>query len=764
MSESLRPHALAYASEGWQVVPIHEAKNGTCTCHKGASCTSPGKHPRTRGGLHDATNDEMQVAEWWGTWPTANIGIVTGKVSGVVVVDVDADKGGLASWDALQAANGGPLECWVVATGGGGLHAYFRAPELEIGNRASFVPGVDFRGDGGYVIAPPSLHNSGKHYAWRVGVEDMVEHETLPPWLEQLIRAPKERAVEVEAFTARFSDWDSQCPQSVLEAIGDDARLRKLFNRDKRLKAMGEDASKVDFAVACALLRAGVPPPDCAHGVMFSRMQDPEAAQGMHRKAHDYFERTVVGAVEAVAKEQAELERLRQESHEAWQTNYPWNEKGDTDRFLAIHGADLVYHPMEKRWYCWDGAAFVGDDERRGGSMGVESRLAQFLDDAWLLPKFCGDREAGAKYALKIGTAGRMDAIKKISRHATSRSEAELDADPLLVNVANGVVDLATGKLLPHDRSLLQTKIAGAPYHEEARSERWESFLTEVLPDEEVREFFGLCVGYSLLGIQPEQRFFFVHGPGATGKSTAIKAIQAAFGTYHRAADFSTFLQQPGRHSNSASGDLARLARVRMVSAVEVGHGAHLNTGLIKQLSGGDTVTARKLFGDEVETAPIMSLWFGANDRPRGRVDDDALWRRLVPFHFNQVATQIDARLTERLTGRERPGILTWAIGQARRYLDLGALKLPDACVEGVEDYRRSSNPVQEFLDEETSEEPLVSERKSHVWDRYKSWCHDNQQKPMGKRAFRQTLDSVYPTATLHGGYECWEGVVLLAR
>ena len=158
-------HALNYAEKGWHVLPLHTAVNGTCSCSK-RDCGSPGKHPRTEHGLSDATTDPNIIKEWWTRWPDANIGVRTGQISGVVVLDIDPKNGGLESWSELQDIHG-RVDALTCHTGGGGLHLYFQAPETELKSSAGEIaPGVDTRAEGGYVIAPPSLHISGNRYAW----------------------------------------------------------------------------------------------------------------------------------------------------------------------------------------------------------------------------------------------------------------------------------------------------------------------------------------------------------------------------------------------------------------------------------------------------------------------------------------------------------------------------------------------------------------------------------------------------------------------
>lgn len=159
--------ALAYAARGWRVFPCFGIVNGACTCGR-ADCSSPGKHPLTRDGFKSATVDECTILGWWAEHPLAHVAIATGADSGVFVVDLDRKRGkdGLRSLVALGIDLRPYLET-AARTGGGGVHFYFAHPGGVVPcSSGSLGPGIDIRGDGGYVIAPPSGHISGGVYAW----------------------------------------------------------------------------------------------------------------------------------------------------------------------------------------------------------------------------------------------------------------------------------------------------------------------------------------------------------------------------------------------------------------------------------------------------------------------------------------------------------------------------------------------------------------------------------------------------------------------
>jgi hypothetical protein len=173
--------ALRYAAHGWPVLPLHTPHDGVCSC-RAEHCGSPGKHPRTPRGLHEATTDAEQVSIWWRRWPDANLGVVTGAVSGLVVLDVDLPDGP-ASLRRLEAEHALlPATC-EQRTGSGGRQLLFAHPGHPVGNRARLLPGIDVRGDGGYIVVPPSTHASGTAYRWT----GRVPPAHAPGWLLELL-------------------------------------------------------------------------------------------------------------------------------------------------------------------------------------------------------------------------------------------------------------------------------------------------------------------------------------------------------------------------------------------------------------------------------------------------------------------------------------------------------------------------------------------------------------------------------------------------
>jgi len=184
--------ALQYAELGLSVIPVHSINDGgLCSCKDRKLCTSPGKHPRTQNGIYNATRDRGEIESFWSKWPDANIGIATGRPSGIVVIDIDHRNGGFETFEKLDAYLG-PLPITpMVFTGGNGAHLIFKLPAITV-RKAAAGPGIDVLGDGFMMVAPPSRHVSGKRYSWEQGLSpDHIRPADLPrkwlEWLERLV-------------------------------------------------------------------------------------------------------------------------------------------------------------------------------------------------------------------------------------------------------------------------------------------------------------------------------------------------------------------------------------------------------------------------------------------------------------------------------------------------------------------------------------------------------------------------------------------------
>jgi hypothetical protein len=265
---NLHRAALHYASSyGWHVLPLHSACGGGCTCGS-PTCKNPGIHPRTPHGVKDATTDAAIIDAWWRRWPDANIGIATGQVSGVAVLDVDD----LEALKDLEAEHG-PLPETVTATTGRGIHAYFRCPPGGLRSRV-VPPGVELRADGSYVVAPPSQHWSGRQYAWEVAPNE-AELADLPDWLlegpdeperarlgpvpERILAGARNETLTRYAGALRRYGLDEEEIAATLLAIN--ARRCEPPLEEREVRAIARSIGRYESAVDLVTATSDAPPP-----------------------------------------------------------------------------------------------------------------------------------------------------------------------------------------------------------------------------------------------------------------------------------------------------------------------------------------------------------------------------------------------------------------------------------------------------------------------------------------------------------------------
>ena len=229
-----------WARQGWRVFPLHTiSAAGVCTCRDGAKCRTPGKHPRTKNGVKDATDDLGQVARWWEKWPEANIGGAMGGPARLLAVDVDPRKGGDASlFDLCEAHGADWLQAREHKTGSGGNHFIYSAAEGFETHRGKLAPGIDVKFEGGYVVLPPSIHESGRRYS----IERRDDPGPLPDWIAaELTRAPEQPPAQV----INFQEQRERRSGSV---ICEGERNEKLFRVGCALWGKGEVGSRSELA------------------------------------------------------------------------------------------------------------------------------------------------------------------------------------------------------------------------------------------------------------------------------------------------------------------------------------------------------------------------------------------------------------------------------------------------------------------------------------------------------------------------------------
>ncbi|MFJ1510911.1 phage/plasmid primase, P4 family [Cellulosimicrobium funkei] len=396
-----------------------------------------------------------------------------------------------------------------------------------------------------------------------------------------------------------------------------------------------------------------------------------------------------------------------------------------TGRLLHVHGLG---------WHTWDGTRWA-PDERGAATRAVLDVLRREWKRAFDDKELARDVKACETAA---GVRGVLDLASALEPFAAT--VGELDADPYLLNVANGTLDLRTMTLRCHDPADRITKVTRAAYTPGAMSPDWDRFLTRVLPDEAVREYLQRFVGVALLGAVREQVFTIATGAGANGKGVFYGAVLHALGDYAHAAESDLFMTTKS-NANAASPAVMALRGRRFVVCSETERDHRLAAALMKNLTGGDPITARALHRDPVTFDPSHTVLMVTNFLPKVAGNDPAVWRRMrvVPFDVVIPPAERDAGLGERLH-LAADAILAWAVDGYRRYLEHG-FAAPDAVLAATADYQKRSDAVARFIEDRCITGPNFVVAAADLFTAWSAWIADDGSEPLSKRDFGEELD-----------------------
>jgi len=409
---------------------------------------------------------------------------------------------------------------------------------------------------------------------------------------------------------------------------------------------------------------------------------------------------------------------------------------GNAERLRAHVGDRFAYVHAWGAWLWYDGVRWLRDGTGEAIRAALRT-LRTLAAEAGKLPD-PDQRAELVKHALDSESSARIGAMVSLAQALLPVDNAILDYDPDLLNVANGTLDLRSGELRPHDRSDWMTRVCPVAWDPEAMCPLWESFLLRAMGgNERLVSFLQRAVGYSLTGHTNEQVLLLLYGTGANGKSTFLETLRALLADYAAITDFTTFLKRDGE---GARNDLARLVGTRFVSAVEAEAGKPLAEALVKQLTGGDTITARFLFREFFDFWPQFKIWLAANHKPHVSGSDHGIWRRirLIPFTVTIPEHERDPRLTQKLTD-ELPGILTWGVRGCLAWREQG-LGVPDEVRSATDAYRDEMDVYGGFLDESCVVGAEQTVTAKELYAAYTGWCEANGERARTQKALAMGL------------------------
>lgn len=782
--------ALSYAVRGWPVLPCSPQDKRPLVA---ADRDTDGKAIKGTGGVKKASTDLEQIRAWWKRWPNAMIGVAMGD-NGLFALDFDprTDEFTGEEWTLdrlkreLEEQVGAPLPTSLsVRTPSGGVHVYLNQPATgdAIRNRGNLPRHVDVRGEGGYVIVPPSVMHDGRSYRW---LRDDSEATIVdaPRALIAILQPRKgAKSGQPQLQVAGGTDTIDHYAKTALDRECGSIRSAPA---GKRQDALNRGAYSVAQLVA-----AGALPEVGARGAV--------VAAALANPGND-DQRSIEATIDsgwaaglAVPRDLSQIgtkrtrsARLpatvndnrpyRDERHDAEALHgklcrYPMTDLGNAERFAARYG-ERVRYVDKMGWVAYDGRRFVldGAEALIGGwvhdtvrAIRSEAKLMRDsgrcdLGEVDGLDELVEVKRDGTEvllsdklnaWARASESANRLACIAGIVRNLSGAGltiqPEQLDRNPFLVNVLNGTLELvhdldapepwAKLQLRPHDPSDLITRVMPVEYRPGAECPIYDRFLTRVQPTDEMRRFLHQWGGLSLTGDVSEQKLVFHHGKGANGKSTLVDTWATIAGDYSGTVPIETFLDQGRKRKGSdASPDLAALVGVRMLRTSEPEKGAKLAEALIKLATGGEPIPVRRLMRDPFDLHPAFKMTISGNHRPSITGVDDGIWRRvfLVPWDVQIPDAEKDRQLVAKMK-REASGILNRLLSGLVDWR-LHGLCAPASVQGATADYRQESDPLGRFLASCTAEAKGERVQSSKLYALFIAWA-----RAAGEREWTQT-------------------------
>ena len=432
------------------------------------------------------------------------------------------------------------------------------------------------------------------------------------------------------------------------------------------------------------------------------------------------------------------------QTEQTGQRLYSFDDTGNAQRFVDLFGDKVRYCYTDKRWLWYDGRKWCTDmtgavkrlADKAVACMSAELKVYEQTD----ADEGTNMAKAFEKHMKSSRSNKSKNAMLNEVMHHVPILPSQLDRYKAALNTPGGVIDLKSGALAPHDPKNYFTKITAVEYSENADCPRWLAFLDDIFRgDKDLIRYVQKAVGYSLTGATSEQCAFFLYGTGRNGKSTFLDIIRDIFGDYAANIQPETIMVRSNQ-STAINSDIARLKGARLVTSVEPNEGVRINEGLLKQLTGDDTVTARKLYGDEFEFKPEFKLWMATNHKPVIRGTDTGIWRRIhmIPFIVQIPEEKIDRRLKYKLSA-ELTGIFRWAVEGCLLWQKEG-LKMPRAVLEEVREYRREMDVISAFVEDKCTVGKGLSVKSSQLFAAYLNWAEQNNEYRMSSTKFGMEL------------------------
>lgn len=420
------------------------------------------------------------------------------------------------------------------------------------------------------------------------------------------------------------------------------------------------------------------------------------------------------------------------------------DDTGNAQRMYDVFGDSLRYNFTDKRWMYYTGGKWQYDDKGN-----VFSAADVILERMKKETAVWAEYEGGSmvtdfeKHKKKTRSHNSKANMIKEFQHLVPISPSELDTNKTLVNCPDSVINLENGEISRHSPDFYMTRMLGTSMPENPRKpEKWLTFLDDIFNrDKELIRYVQKALGYCLSGLTTEQCVFFLYGTGRNGKSTFLEVVRLILGDYATNIQPESIMMKSS--NSSANTDIARLKGARLVTSVEPNEGMRLNEGLVKQLTGDDMITARKLYGDEFEYRPEFKLWMATNHKPTIRGTDLGIWRRIhiIPFTVTIPEDKVDKNLSDKLS-EELHDILAWIVEGYHLWTAEGLTK-PKIVEDAVKEYQNEMDIISAFLSSDYCMDGGEA-KASALYAVYCQWAAENNEYKMPSRKFGVEMSKRY--------------------
>lgn len=443
-------------------------------------------------------------------------------------------------------------------------------------------------------------------------------------------------------------------------------------------------------------------------------------------------------------------------------SGYSWDESGMAELFAECYKKESRYCPEIKSWFAYDNGVWRKDV----GGLLVAEKIKEFVR---LMSLYCGEiidevkRKQYFKFVSKMGDRRFRDRLMKDAASVYPISANKFDSNPNLINCLNGTYDLNNMQFREpqwNDYITMQTNF-NFTLRTDVRCERWENFITEVTnSDADKADYLQRALGYSILGTSKEECMFVLHGKTTrNGKSTLLGTIHHLLGDYASVSPVSIICRTDrSKNAEAASPTIAALKGKRFVTMSESNQYGKLDEETIKQLTGGEEITARRLYENVISFLPQFTMWLSCNDLPA--VHDKSLFAsnrvRVIEFNRHFTEDEQDENLKDEFkTPEAMTGIFMWLIAGYYKYKRKG-LVMSENMKKVIKQYERDNDLILQFVEEtcEKTEDGLTTKAKT-LYDKYKIWCRSNGYYICSAKKFNASLEQ-HPE--WHGGKKISHG------